>query len=141
MGFPCELKASGELYDNISYLLELGGVCQEILILLYFWGYFLRKIGWFKILEVGKWFPGFGWGALLEYILYMKEFNVLQNLHILAMPKDLNKTRIRNIILNNFGFRFLGVMRGCSTWYLFRQTSRNMKFGGPGFCFDHHHKM
>ena len=29
MGFPRELKTSGELYDNISYLLELGGVVKK----------------------------------------------------------------------------------------------------------------
>ncbi len=37
---------------DINYLVELEGVCQGILIQLYFWGNFLRKIGWFKILEI-----------------------------------------------------------------------------------------
>ncbi len=36
----------------ISYLVKLEGYCQENLIVSYFWGQFLRKIGWFKILEV-----------------------------------------------------------------------------------------
>ena len=31
---------------------ELEGFCQGILILKHFWGNFLRKIGWFKILGV-----------------------------------------------------------------------------------------
>jgi len=48
---------------DIKYLVELEGCCQEILIFLYFWGLFLRKIGWFKILEVGKESPGFDWAS------------------------------------------------------------------------------
>jgi len=35
-----------------TYLVMLEGFCQGILILLYFWGQFLRKIGGFKILEI-----------------------------------------------------------------------------------------
>ena len=35
-----------------NYLVKLNGFCQEILVFLYFWGQFLRKIGWFKIHEL-----------------------------------------------------------------------------------------
>ena len=51
MGFPCKLKVGRELHDDNNYLLKLGGFCQDKLILLYFSGQFLRKIGWFKIFE------------------------------------------------------------------------------------------
>ncbi len=37
---------------DINYLVKLEGFCQGILIQVYFWDEFLRKIGWFKILEV-----------------------------------------------------------------------------------------
>jgi hypothetical protein len=37
----------------IPKLGKLEGFCQGILIIWYFWGEFLKKIGWFKILEVG----------------------------------------------------------------------------------------
>jgi hypothetical protein len=30
----------------------MEGICQEILIFLYFWDQFMRKIGWLKILEI-----------------------------------------------------------------------------------------
>ncbi len=53
------LKVRGKIYDNINYLIKLEGFCQGILILLYFWGQFMIKIGSFKILEVGKESPGF----------------------------------------------------------------------------------
>ena len=98
---------------DINYLVELEGDCQGILIQLYFWGNFLRKIGWFKILEIvtnperrrravspacpakasgdggskvegAKGHPD-SIGTLIEYILYTNEFTVLQNLQMLIV--------------------------------------------------------
>ena len=63
-GFPFELKVGGELYDNISYLLKLGGVCQGVLSLLYLRSQFLRKIGLFENLEIGKESLGFDWALI-----------------------------------------------------------------------------
>jgi hypothetical protein len=53
------LKVNGENYNKINYLVKLDGFCQGILIPLYFWGQFLRKIGGFKIFDFGEEAPGF----------------------------------------------------------------------------------
>ena len=88
---------------DFNYLVKLEGFCQGFLILWNFWSEFLKKIGWFKILEIavspacppklyatvgatskGQTVTRIRPGTTLVYTLNTNEFRVLQNLHMLA---------------------------------------------------------
>jgi hypothetical protein len=102
---------------DVNYLVEFEGFCQRILTLLYFWSQFLRKIGWFKMLEVGKESLGFNRSPLYNTYSILTNLWVAKTLDFL--PKSL--VELNSILLKiTFGsYKFFG---------FFKRATYNSKF-------------